>query len=417
MADPDGPIDVAAVGSNGIDELGKNLQMDTVSWALQRIIVGTGSLARAKWVSITCIGGDTPPILRGRLCTRTPEALGLLGHANVSMEISQPEECTRDEVLREVLSNVVSDHGSYTIEQLKEDYEKSIKATKLRRRLRRLRVKTRAFLAFATAPKRSDEDEEAPAAPAAPEAAEATAAPAESADGAAEKGEPTDVPIDKVLTAVADQKGEFNWAILEPTKLALHNAGCGGFEEMKDWFEPNKVMFGVIRVSVGAGISKQVFIHWIGPEASTVKKGQWNSKVPAAQEKIRGFLSINHSMTAHGIEDLDLAEMMKELKMLTYGTEEFEAKEKDVSALKEHHLEEVDAVRGHVKQVMADITRAESSRKIIEEPPKEEHEIEVDEDEEEAEEEVYVPPLAEAMSDLRKKDGQWNWVLLKVKGC
>merc|ERR1712048_800352 len=69
-------------------------------------------------------------------------------------------------------------------------------------------------------------------------------------------------------------------------------------------------------------LCKHVFIHFIGPKASTVKKGQWNSKVPNAEAEVRKFFAIHFKMTAHDLDDMELPAIIEELRRLTYNVDD-----------------------------------------------------------------------------------------------
>merc|ERR1712232_251003 len=129
----------------------------------------------------------------------------------------------------------------------------------------------------------------------------------------------------KVLAEVSQPTGACNWVLLEAGRLELHHAGCDGLAGMKQWLTPNKVLFGVIRFtfprqSDAPPIVKYVFIHWIGPEASAVRRGQWNSKLADAVSLLRKSCDFAFQTTAYGLEDLELDHLIKELLRLTYDT-------------------------------------------------------------------------------------------------
>lgn len=217
-----------------------------------------------------------------------------------------------------------------------------------------------------------------------------------------------EVTLTDALQAVATQNGTFNWVIMEPVKLGLHNAGCGGFEEMKDWLEPDKVMFCVFRVSFDAtGAFKHVFVHWIGPSVSTVKCGQWNSKVPQAEEIVRSRMSVNLKKTAHNLDEMDLAEVMNELRRLTYNVDD------NFGSLVAQQRASV--CRDYLETVMKDVQRIQDSDAEVHEQP-EPTDPKVEEEEEDtqdADETTELPTLEQALSVVQSIGGEWNWVLIQ----
>lgn len=128
-----------------------------------------------------------------------------------------------------------------------------------------------------------------------------------------------------VLEEVANPTGTCNWVLLVPDKLELLGAGCGGIAEMKQWLPPNKVLFGALRFTFprqfdAPPIVKHAFLHWIGPEVSAVRRGQWNSKLADALSLLRKSCDFAFRTTAYSLEDLELQHLISELRRLTYDT-------------------------------------------------------------------------------------------------
>merc|ERR1719480_103383 len=76
----------------------------------------------------------------------------------------------------------------------------------------------------------------------------------------------------------------------------------------------------MIRLTFGKDppTTKRAFIHWIGPEASAVKRGQWNSKSLKAQDVYRQYMTINVFHTATSRDELSLTEIIETVKRLSY---------------------------------------------------------------------------------------------------
>jgi len=126
------------------------------------------------------------------------------------------------------------------------------------------------------------------------------------------------------LSSVGKEMSSCNWVLLEPAKLELHKAGCGGLDELKENLPADQVMFGVLcfsfprKWSPGAPpIVKCMFIHWIGPQVSVVRRGQWNSKLEQAASKVRQSCDFAFRKTAYSLDDLDLARLIHELGRVT----------------------------------------------------------------------------------------------------
>lgn len=141
----------------------------------------------------------------------------------------------------------------------------------------------------------------------------------------APKGAGFDLTVKDALRMLGTDLQSLNWVLLEPTKLALQSAGCGGLAELKDALPADKVMFGALRFSFPRGdyappIVKHMFLHWIGPRVSAVRRGQWNSKLEEAVSTMRTACDFAFRKTAYGLEDLVLQNLIEELDRVTCAT-------------------------------------------------------------------------------------------------
>mmetsp|Transcript_65811 Transcript_65811/g.206111 ORF Transcript_65811/g.206111 Transcript_65811/m.206111 type:complete len:695 (+) Transcript_65811:191-2275(+) len=208
------------------------------------------------------------------------------------------------------------------------------------------------------------------------------------------------VTADGALAAVAKLRGSYNWVLLEPTNLELHNAGYGGLEELKAWLEEDKVLFGVIRFTFGSGKGcegnngtpspdsvKHVFVHWVGPSVPAVRRGQWNMQQKEADARVRKVCPvITLRREVHTPEDLNVSQIIAELRRLSTveGTSEGAADkisvEEYMAALQQECLECMEA------------------------------------DKSDGEEEALpqaLPDVSVAVDGVRKAGGgTWNWLLV-----
>jgi len=394
---------VFAVGSGGIDELSTKIDDTTVMWALQRIQVGSGTFIRKKLVAIVCNGENTPVMQRAKLKMQTGQAVDILG-AQMTVEVMNAADCNVEKILGEVLPFIVADGGAFTVARLREEYDKSLVEARVKKRFAKVKIRLRGFLAFQSIQTRPETPGAGLPGPEAHVSAPETAI--------AEKTTPAEkveVTLTDALKAVASQYGAFNWVILEPVELGLHNAGCGGFEEMKDWLEPDKVMFCVFRASFDAtGAFKHVFTHWIGPNVSAVKCGQWNSKVPQAEEIVRSHISINLKKTAHNLDDMDLPEFMNELRRLTYNVDD------DFGSLVSQQRASIcQEYLGTVMQHVQSLPSTDAEEHAQAEPADQEVKEEEEEETNDADEPAELPTLEQALSVVQSIGGEWNWLLIR----
>eukprot|EP00928_Gymnodinium_smaydae_P080180 TRINITY_DN6392_c3_g1_i1.p1 TRINITY_DN6392_c3_g1~~TRINITY_DN6392_c3_g1_i1.p1 ORF type:complete len:456 (-),score=125.54 TRINITY_DN6392_c3_g1_i1:169-1464(-) len=413
---------VTGAGTDGIDEMSKRMDESTVAWGLQRIQVGAGKFTRKKMIVIICNGEKTSPLERGRLKALTNAATALFGAAHVTVEVTSREELNVDSILEQVLPLLVADAGDFDVSRLREEYARSLLETRVKHKMSRMKHKLRTFLMFQRMARKE------------PEEPESTQPEVEEEEEVEEEAPPirrvkTNASTEDALREVCLVRGRFNWAVLEPVTLELHNAGCGGVEEMKDWLELDKVMFAIIRFTFEGGY-KHVFVHWIGPKVSTVKCGQWNSKVPQAEEIIRSAMTINLKLTAHELEELDSGEIVSELQRLTYnlGDDFGDVVTKNRAAMVAEYCKDVEDDVKIVRQKSVDIRAAaaadeasapETAHEVAAEadPEKEVPEAEAGaqaEAKDEEEEEEELPGLVEALSAVRQTGGEWNWVMIQA---
>ncbi|CAK8990382.1 unnamed protein product [Durusdinium trenchii] len=276
-----------AAGTGGVEELCEHLADDTVAWALLRWEVGSGTFVRSKLVAIHFNGEEVPAVRRGRLNARSGEVLAMLGKAHATLEVKRKEDLHLDFMCERLMKVLTADvmEKSMSAEALRKDYEALIAERKLRK----------ATSQKSVGPRTAKENQK-------------------------------QISVDRALAAVGDATGPYNWVLLEPEKFELHNAGYGGLLEMKVWLAEDLVLFGVIRFTFGREtassvegmtaspkVVKYIFVHWVGPNVSAVRRGKWNAKQQQADAQVRAICSITFRREAHSLDDLDLADLISEL--------------------------------------------------------------------------------------------------------
>mmetsp|Transcript_41672 Transcript_41672/g.82484 ORF Transcript_41672/g.82484 Transcript_41672/m.82484 type:complete len:392 (+) Transcript_41672:72-1247(+) len=165
-----------------------------------------------------------------------------------------------------------------------------------------------------------------------------------------------EINLDAALDAIGAEQGVLNWALLDPVELDLHAAGTDGIEEMTKYLSEDRVLFGVLRLSFAVGSEKQlrgstsrvekrlerhnstpyfaeadgpcrgtrtpcitrhIFVHWVGPAVSAVRRGQWNARCPQAMSRVAAHCAVVQRRTAHGLSDLRLDDIVEDLRRLT----------------------------------------------------------------------------------------------------
>lgn len=467
------PIHLLAVGSGGVDELADAIDAKIVSWALMRIEVGSGTFMRKKMIFLTSNSSATPSVTKARQLMRTAEVKAYMGTVHAQIELSNIANFTAENILTQVSSIFASDsvkNMRITASQLLEEYNRSLVKGRVQRRFKRLRCKVRALQAFQSTiatPKEAwrqaasgvpptelktdvlvNEDgttclvEELDEEEGQKEEEEQEQAIEEEA--VAVTREPSLITFEDAVRQVADANGRYNWLVLEPERFNLHNAGCAGFEEMRECLRMDKVLFGLLRLSFGKEphkITKWVFLHWTGPETPTVKRGRWIGRSVEAQEKLRRYVTLNHHHKANDNDDLNLSCIIDAVKRLTYDAKDnleysptarksWKGLEEYMSSVNDHMARVVSESLGPKStetgkdgELPRDSSESSSSTANQEEevgpllsfhqgealPEEEMAKAEVQED---PPSEPVLPTLEYAVNMVQASGGQWNWVLV-----
>eukprot|EP00434_Breviolum_minutum_P000802 symbB.v1.2.000706.t1/scaffold40.1/size395337/10 len=282
---------VLGAGAGGVEELCEHLTDDVVAWALLRWEVGSGTFVRSKLVAIHFNGEEVPAVRRGRLNARSGEVMALLGEAHATLEVKRTEDLSLNFMCERLMKVLTADamEKSMSAEALRKDYENLIATQKMRK-----------------------------------------ASSQKSSGPRTAKDTQKNITVDKALAAVGDASGPYNWALLEPEKLELHNAGYGGLVEMKDWLNEEMVLFGMIRFTFGREkaastmegmtaapkVVKYIYLHWVGPKVSAVRRGKWNAKQKEADAQVRAVCNITFRREAHSLDDLEVGDLISELLRL-----------------------------------------------------------------------------------------------------
>ena len=253
-----GPFAVVAHGGGGIEELRSRLDEREVMFGLLRATIGSGALARTKYVLGTFRGAQCGAMRAMRATARRDEASSLLGGgATVAFGCEHAGGATVDALLEALLRTCVADDGGApSLSAAKADLERQIAAAQSALRERNAREK-----------ERRDAARHAPSTP--------TPMPLPRARVGSLK---------EALSKLRAPTGPINWLAVSP-QLQLLAAGGGSVGEMAGALAADEVAFGLLRVAFGAGSFRRcywLFVHWTGPECSALRRGQANVQRGAA---------------------------------------------------------------------------------------------------------------------------------------
>ena len=100
-----------ARGTGGVDELAMFLDESLVMWGLVKVVVGSGAMARSKFVFLYFSGAGMSTVKRMRFTERRPGAVAALGGGMIDWDREHVKDVTLDTLLEKVLSAVVADDG------------------------------------------------------------------------------------------------------------------------------------------------------------------------------------------------------------------------------------------------------------------------------------------------------------------
>jgi hypothetical protein len=349
-------VSLLGVGAGGILELQQHLDDASVCWALLRFDVGRGTFARSKLVAIKCNGERVPVMTRGKMNALAPKVHSLFGDVHATIEVSTTKEITAEGLCTRLMSVFRGDDLRLSAQEMKEEYEK---------RLGRERSKSFQL------------------------------------DGSPPLQVARHRPEDTVQTleAVSKDRGQYNWALLNPRTLDVQDAGYGGLEEMRSYLKEDEVLFGALRLNFGLGsegpdqstsqrgLTKHLFVHWVGPKVSVVKRGLSNARMQEASDKISSFCFLTLRKEAHCNQDLDLASIIADLRRLTVTDAVGQCAADWLS------VEEYNASLDYEDRCRA-LTESDVSSPL---------------------DAAELPDAGAAVEHVRKSEGSWNWMLIGAK--
>lgn len=211
-------------GVGGIDELQTHLDDGKVVWGLVRVTVGSGSMARQKFVFLYFSGSACPMVKRMRYTERRPAAVSALGGGGmIDWDREHKDDVTMDTMLENLLKSVVSDDAgaATSVASLRADAMAEIKAA------------TEALKVAKPKPRVKK-----------PKPVARVHSSAEGGVGGATGRTAlalrADFQVAEAVNMVCSPTGALNWVLVTPG-LKLVEAGGGSIPEMAQFLNPDKV--------------------------------------------------------------------------------------------------------------------------------------------------------------------------------
>eukprot|EP00760_Papus_ankaliazontas_P007981 PhM_4_TR13631/c0_g1_i1/m.13221 len=367
---PPSKIRCVARGSDSVDHMGASIKDDLVQFCLVKIPLGSGTFKRNKIIHLHSIGSSCGPVKRGKHNAELPKVLELFGPTHAGMEIHSAEETKLESILTKLQKAFVSDDGTFSIQQLKEEYTR--------------RIEEERRLAAPGSPGHGAGD---------PFADEEPHSPRRQRKLATELG----LKEASVLKAVREEFGPINWAIFEPNAatLTLVEGGSNGVEEMCEELlaRSNKVYFGLFRMGFGTGRfrrTKHLFFHYVGDSAPAVARAKWNMLSGDMMNLLRPF---NVDIRLQGEDDTNLKAIIQRLQDVFVSDH---IKGEGASKKKKDEAEGDFSAEAYIQAL---IEEQEKTAEFYEEPP------EMDPNEFDVEETVRL---------LRSEEGGVAWAVFQI---
>lgn len=345
----DPPLRLLGVGAGGVEELAQKINEEIVSWALLRFQYGTENNTRSKLLTVHCLGKTTKIMDRGWMNAQNDQVVALLGDTHQKRQVASAEELTMDFLVEAVrpLFNLQKTEASK--QALRNYYESSVNTATMVDNVRGQRVfsagkrnlasdfdAAAGATASSGAPRSSaaDKASERQLSALMAQATEAQRHYRTASEDAANPQQPdmeellhlveeeTEVTLEEAINEVSHDLGIYNWLLLEPERLELFRCGCGGLDEMKTYFDDDKVLFGLWRLSFSCGraegpfatMTKHVLVKWAGSDVNIVRRGKMVQKWNQAAALLKTRCSATLSKEVGNQSELLLDNVLEDIK-------------------------------------------------------------------------------------------------------
>jgi len=254
---------VLGTGDFGIDEFRDAIPDGDkgVCFGVVSITIGSGTFARTKNIFIQFAGKNTPSMAKGLATKQANNAQKLLGSTNATVHFDEKAEVTLAGIFEQVGNLFVSDdlgnnsrfNSSWSLEEIQIMYQKQIEEK--RQEYEQLVLSQPLPMPI---PEKVDR-------------------------------------ITEILNLIHEDMGWVNWVLFKPTtkKLKLLNEdsfGGGTIYKMREFLDPEQVIFGLLRMSFGVIPYRRnhfVMLMWVGKKVQRIKRGKMAARRPNMYELLK----------------------------------------------------------------------------------------------------------------------------------
>jgi len=281
------PHHMVAYGAGGLAEMLQNILADDCCFCLLKVIVGSGTLARAKTVFFVWTGPDVSAIKRSKVLNAKSERLEDIHGASLDFNADSYDDISAEAILDHLKRHVTIDDG---------DVELHVDVFKV-----------------------------------APPPPVVLPVPVKHEKTIAEEKSPAAAPVGRqrnggefktIMGLVRQEVGGLNWMIAEggsATSLHVVDSGKSGIVEMIDAIKDggdDKMYVGLVQLVIGEGAGRKVkfgFIVWSGHACGAVKKGKF-AQTASDAENASLFGSTHFSVHANSAEELSTEVVIDKLR-------------------------------------------------------------------------------------------------------
>ena len=228
-----GPLVLVGHGGGGVDEMASYLDDTKMMYGLLQVVIGSGFLARSKYVFVTFAGDACHGRVRMRLAARRGEARELLGGgAMVGYAIERRADAHIGGMLEQLAPHFVADNGGESsLAALRAELERQVKAAQEALRSEAQRKEQRR-------------------------AAGSGSGGGGGVDSRSQartlRALRADAQLDEARALCQQPSGPVNWLLVTPDGALLEGGG-GSVGEMGTFLPEAGVSFGLVRMAFGSG--------------------------------------------------------------------------------------------------------------------------------------------------------------------
>lgn len=270
-------------GTDEIDNAVAYLDDTKVQLLFIKFPVGTGTFKRNKFLCVKYIGPKCGVVKRGKAVNEIANFTERAMKGVASFSTTDKSSLSFESLVHQFKNIFISDNGSFSMEQIREEYRNRLQEERRMMHRERRRVKK---------PKAMSENRHMslvlPPHPPSRETYKKSAA------ALSKVANDLLAVADRVIVVLRDDNGPINWAVFaaDPDNLHMLSYGRGGIFELIKNLPNDQWLFGLFRISFLTGASREhrvIFFQWIGSNLKAVRNGSSAGLYPAMAKALSPY--------------------------------------------------------------------------------------------------------------------------------